>query len=140
MSAFRLILKEIGHRILNFLLALLAIGAAIALFVAILTMGKASEREAVRLMRDMGFNLRILPKDTEMEDFWATDFAEHDMPEAYVHRLASEQALSVNHLVATLQKKVISTSTVLRSRDYSPTVSPIWESLAPIRISVCSQI
>jgi len=106
MSTFRLITKELRHRVLNFLLGLLAISAAVALFIALLTMGRASEREAVRLMRDMGFNLRILPRDTEMEDFWATDFAANEMPEEYVYRLASEPGLAVNHLVATLQKKV----------------------------------
>ncbi len=105
MSTFRLITRELRHRVLNFLLGLLAITAAVALFIAVLTMGRASEREAVRLMRDMGFNLRFLPKDTEMEDFWATDFAANDMPEEYVYRLASEHSLTVNHLVATLQKK-----------------------------------
>jgi putative ABC transport system permease protein len=106
MATFRLIYKEITYRKLNFLLGLLAVAAAVGLFVSVLTMGQASGREAARLMRDMGFNLRIIPKDADMENFWATDFADHEMPEEYVHRLGSTPGLEVNHLVATLQKKM----------------------------------
>jgi len=105
----RLLIREILHRKLNFLLGLLAVVAATALFVALLTMGRASERETARIMRNMGFNLLILPKDTEMNDFWASDFASGAMPEQFVQRLlefAVAGKLSADHFVATLQKKV----------------------------------
>lgn len=60
-----------------------------------------------RLMRDMGFNLMIVHRDTDMSDFWAADFAANDMPQEYVHRLAKDQHLTlVTHLVATLQGKI----------------------------------
>lgn len=106
MSILRLLTKEILHRKLNFLLSLLAVVVAVALFVAVLTMGKASEREASRLMRDMGFNLIIVPKDTNMEDFWARDFSDKDMPDDYVHRLAKAPYIAADHYVAMLQRKV----------------------------------
>lgn len=106
MSTFRLLLKEIVYRKLNFLLGLSAVVAAVVLFVALLTMSRASERETVRLMRNMGFNLLIVPKGTNMADFWATDFAKEEMPEHYVHRLARTADISADHYVATLQKKV----------------------------------
>ncbi len=106
MSILRLLTKEILHRKLNFLLSLLAVVVAVGLFVAVLTMGKASERETRRLMRDMGFNLIIVPKDTNMEDFWARDFSEKDMPEEYVRRLANATYISADHYVAMLQRKV----------------------------------
>lgn len=60
-----------------------------------------------RLMRDMGFNLMIVHRDTDMSDFWAADFAAHDMPQEYVDRLAADSRLSlVTHLVATLQGRI----------------------------------
>lgn len=106
MSMLRLLLREIGHRKLNFLLGLLSVVAAVVLFVAVLTMSDASQRETVRLMRDMGFNILIVPKNTDMADFWSEDFAREEMPEEYVHRLANSGIITIRHLVATLQKKV----------------------------------
>lgn len=65
------------------------------------------EKETRRLMRDMGFNLLIVHRDTNMSDFWAADFAIHDMPQEYVERLAADKRLTlVTHLVATLQAKI----------------------------------
>jgi len=106
MSMLRLLLKEIRHRKLNFLLGLVAVAAAVVLFVAVLTMSDASQRETTRLMRDMGFNILIVPKNTDMTDFWSEDFAKEEMPEEYVHRLAHSGIMTIRHLVATLQKKV----------------------------------
>ena len=48
------------------------------------------ENQTKRLMRDMGFNLMIVHKETNMSDFWAADFAATDMPQEYVDRLAGE--------------------------------------------------
>jgi len=106
MSVIRLLIKEILHRKLNFALGLLAVAGAVALFVAMLTMSRASENETRRLMRDMGFNLLIVPKNTNMEDFWANDFAREEMPEEYVKKLANTKDISADHYVATLEKKV----------------------------------
>lgn len=106
MSVIRLLLREIQHRQLSFVLGVVTIVAAVALFVAILTMCDASQRETIRLMRNLGFNVLILPKGTNMADFWSQDFAEQEMPEEYVHRLAETDTMSVRHLVARLQKKM----------------------------------
>jgi len=107
MNILYLISKEFIHRKLNSLLSLLVIITAIALFVSFFTTGEASKRETTRLMRDMGFNLRIIPKETDMNKFWATGHSEHTMPEEYVYRFASQKDLSYNHLLATLQKKML---------------------------------
>ena len=68
MNLFHLVFKEIRFRKWNFFLSLLAVITAVALFSAFFTSGQASKRETTRLMRDMGFNLRIIPKDTDMDD------------------------------------------------------------------------
>lgn len=55
----------------------------------------------------LGFNLLIVHRDTNMADFWASDYAAVDMPEEYVDRLAGNQNLTmVTHIVATLQEKI----------------------------------
>jgi ABC-type lipoprotein release transport system permease subunit len=106
MATVNLIFKEIVHRKINSLLALLAVVIAVALFVAFVTTGRAYRRETRRVMRDMGQNLRIIPKKTTMDEFWSHGFSQHTMPEEYVRRFASLKGYSYTHLTATLQKKV----------------------------------
>ena len=106
MSMTRLLLREIQHRKLNFLLGLVAVVAAVALVVALVMTGRASNLETKRLMRNLGFNLLILPQETDLADYWAGDFATVDMPEEYVRRLANTSGVSADHYVATLEKKV----------------------------------
>ena len=83
-----LIAKEILHRKLNFLLGVLAVLVTVALFIAFLTTAGAARRETTRITRDMGFNLRIIPKETDMDRFWAIGFSEKTMPEESIHRFA----------------------------------------------------
>jgi len=106
MSILRLLFREIHYRPLNFLLGLVSVVAAVGLFVSILTLCEASDRETTRLMRNLGFNVLIVPKDTDMADFWSQDFATEEMPEEYVYRLAQTKEISIRHLVARLQKKI----------------------------------
>ncbi len=106
MNVIRQILLEIRHRSLNFALSWLALSAAVALFVAFFSAGQASKKETIRLMRDIGFNLRVIPRETDMEKFWLTGFSEHTMPEHYVEDLAAYPGVSYNHLTATLQKRI----------------------------------
>jgi len=106
MSVAALLFKEIRFRWLSFLLGLFAVAAAVTLFVALLSLERASEDETRRLMRDLGFNLVIVPKDTNMEDFWASDYADKEMPEEYVERVANAKNVSAEHYVAMLRKRV----------------------------------
>ncbi|MFH1741995.1 MAG: FtsX-like permease family protein [bacterium] len=108
MTTFGLIFKEIAHRKLNFVLSSFAVMAAVAFFVSFVTGGEASNRETTRLMRDIGYNLRIIPKETDMVKFWDVGFSDLTMPEEYIHRFAEETRsdLSYRHLMATLQQKI----------------------------------
>ena len=107
MSVFRLVLRELSHRWLNSLLSALAIITTVALFVAYLTTSEASRRETTRVTRDIGFNLRIIPKTTDMDQFWEDGFSAQTMPENAVQRLAKYKNvfLVYNHLVASLQQR-----------------------------------
>lgn len=107
MTTFQQIIREIRHREINFILGLTAILLATALFVAFFSAGEASKRETTRLMRDIGFNIRVIPLETDMERFWINGFSQHTMPEHYVDDLADHPGISYNHLTATLQKTII---------------------------------
>lgn len=102
----RMMLSEIRFRALNSFSALVAVLIAVAVTVAVMTTCDASYRETVRLMRNMGFNLLIVPEGTDMTDFWSRSFADRQMPEEYVHRLATSKLMTIRHLVARLQKRM----------------------------------
>ena len=106
MIFFRLILKEIMHRKVNFLLSVLAVTAAVGLYVAFIMMGRASAKETNKLMLELGQNLRIIPKETEMDQFWVTGFSDSTMPQDYVNRFAEKSGYSYTHLTATLHQKI----------------------------------
>jgi len=106
MSVLRLLFREIAHRYLDFVLALIAVVAAVTLFVGIRTFSTGMQRETVRLVRDMGFNVLIMPEDTDMALFWADDYIPDDMPEQKVYDLANSKAWTVRHLEARLQKRI----------------------------------
>ena len=64
------------------------------------------DKQTKRIMRDLGFNLRIVHKNTDMTQLYAA-FVAFDMPEEYVSRLAdSPEITKIVHLVATLKQMV----------------------------------
>lgn len=136
MRIITLIVREIYYRKLNFFLSLLAITAAVAIFISFFTTGEASKRETVRLMRNIGFNLRIIPKQTEMEKFWLVGFSEHFMPQSYVQTLASFETVSYAHLTAMLQKKIIWRGKEVILTGIAPEVSPPGKNLSPMIFSI----
>ena len=79
-----------------------------ALMTAYLSTESAAERETKRVARDLGFNLRILPKQTDMDLYWFQGFSDQTMPEATVERLANYQGvfMTYNHLMASLRQKI----------------------------------
>jgi ABC-type lipoprotein release transport system permease subunit len=128
MSNWKLLYREIVHRKINFLLSLVAMTAAAILFIAGSTLmggyqleseqqllamqAKADvaladlDKRTKRIMRDLGFNLRIVHKNTDLSELYAFfDFV--DMPENYVTTLAeSPEITKIVHLVATLKKMI----------------------------------
>ena len=136
MTTFRLILKEILQRKLNFFLSLLAIVIAASLFVSFFTTGEASKNETIRLMRDIGFNLRIIPEKTNMEKFWRAGFSELTMPESHVYELASHGGISYAHLTAILQKKVIWRDREIFLTGIAPELSPPGKKKTPMIFSI----
>ncbi len=131
-----LIIREILHRKLNFILGLLAIVTAVSLFISFFTTGQASRRETTRIMRDIGFNIRIISKNTDMEKFWISGFSEYTMPESSVNDLSSLEGLSYAHLTAVLQKKVIWRGRETILTGIAPEVSPPGKKKSPMVFSI----
>lgn len=128
MTVARLILREILHRRLNTLLGVLSVAVAVASLAAALGALDAHDRRtdsiletkrhetAVRLAKleddfrkitkNLGFNILILPKDQNLSDLYAQDFASRYMPEEYAQRLAESSVVTVNHLLPSLTQRV----------------------------------
>lgn len=132
MNLFSLILKEISHRRLNFILSLLAVTMAVALFVSFVTTGSASQRETVRLMRDMGLNLRVIPKETDMNLFFERGFSDKTMPEDYAWKLATHEGFSSNHITAVLIGKIEWRSKSALLMGITPEIFPPGKEKPPI--------
>ena len=64
------------------------------------------EDETRKTMKNLGFNILILPKDQKLSDLYADDFASKYMPEEYVMRLANSKIVTVNHLLPSLTQKL----------------------------------
>jgi len=135
-SLIHLILREIRFRKGNFFLALAALSAGICLFVAFFTSGEAANRETIRLMRGMGFNLRLIPEKTDMAKFWVNGFSEFTLPEHYVTDLGSHQGISFNHLTATLQKGMAWNGLDIILTGMAPEVNPPGKAKSPMSFAI----
>ena len=128
MSLWRLVVKEILHRKVNFGLGVVSVIVAVACLVGALTLLRAHDvrtdqivasREAEtkekmrkleddyrKIMKKLGFNVLILPKDQDLGDLYAEDYVSKYMPEEYVERLAKSGIMSIRHLLPSLQQRL----------------------------------
>ena len=106
MTVLGLMLREIRYRKLGFISSVIAVTAAVAAFVAVATMSEAAKRETTRLMRNLGFNVLILPGSENIAEFWARGYAVSQMPEDYIYKLSESRDILVRHLVARVQRKI----------------------------------
>ncbi|OPZ20602.1 MAG: Macrolide export ATP-binding/permease protein MacB [candidate division BRC1 bacterium ADurb.BinA364] len=128
MTLWRLIRKEIGQRRMNFLLgalsAMIAVGTATALLTllqshdlrtaAILeAKQKTTEAEMARMeddyrriMKELGFNMLILPNGQDLAAYYSEGEATLDMPEDYVNLLARANLMQIQHILPIVEKKI----------------------------------
>ena len=106
MKIMKLILKEIRHRKFNFLMGLLGMVTIVALVVFFYTMTRATQKETIRLTRDMGFNVRIIPGGTDINQFWVDGYSNLSMSQDVVDKLVDQKSINYAHLTATLHKRI----------------------------------
>ena len=101
------ILREGWHSRLNTSLGLLALTGAVALLTAVSLLTAAAERETRRVVRDLGFNLRILARETDPERFFLDGHPESTLPADAVTRLAAGAGtfITFNHLTPVLERR-----------------------------------
>lgn len=58
------------------------------------------------IMKEMGFNLLVLPMGQTLGDYYAEGYASRDMPEEYVKRLADSKIITIRHLLPSLEQKI----------------------------------
>ncbi|MHC1762770.1 MAG: ABC transporter permease [Verrucomicrobiia bacterium] len=140
MPIARLIIKELLYRKLNAALGILAIALVTALFVAYLTSAEASRRETTRVTRDIGFNVRIIPAATDMDQFWSTGYSDETMPEDAVERLAKFENVffSYNHLVAVLQRRYVLQGQEVLLTGLAPAITAPEQKKQPMGYSIKS--
>ncbi len=128
MNLLQLIVREIGHHRLNFLLGATAVAAAAGCLSSqigflrqhdlhteqIVAAKEAETRERMaalqedyrKITKGLGFNVLILPADQNLGDLFANDYASRFMPEEYVQRLATSKVATIQHLLPSLQQKL----------------------------------
>jgi putative ABC transport system permease protein len=128
MTIWKLVFSEILHRRMNFALGVLSVMVASASFIGSVTLlnihdlrtsqilqvkqDELADRMAEltdvtrKAMLKLGFNVVILPKDQNLADWYADDYASNYMPEDYVHRLADSGIVTVRHFLPSLQQKI----------------------------------
>ncbi len=106
MRTSSLILAELRHRWLHSILMLLGVIATTTLGTAWFTIGTAAKRETIRLMRDLGYNLRIVPEATDIGDFLERGYSAETMPEDGLQRFAEQKNISYNHILAMLMEHI----------------------------------
>jgi hypothetical protein len=128
MSVWRLVIKEITRRKANFISGMLAVTLAVAVLAGAMTMLRlhdirtgrivaVKEEETRRrmalleddyrkIMKQLGFNLLILPGGQRLSDFYADDAVTSYMPDSYATKLAEAKIVTIRHLLPSLQEKV----------------------------------
>ena len=124
----RLVLQELRHRKLHAALTLLSVTVAVTSLVGALTTlrghdlrtdqiiarGQAQTRAQMadleddyrKIMKELGFNVLILPRDQDLGDLYANQHVTAYMPASYVDTLASSGLMTIRHLLPSLQQKV----------------------------------
>jgi putative ABC transport system permease protein len=128
MTVWRLVRKEIGHRKLNFALGVLSVLVAVGVVVVQFTLLRAHDARTEDLlqskqaeadkrlakleddyrkyMKELGFNLLVLPAEQDLTEFWEKGYATATMPEENVRKLSQSGSMIIRHLLPIVQQKV----------------------------------
>lgn len=128
MTLGKLIFREIRRDRLGFVAGLFAVTAAAAVVTAELTILKAHdvmtasiltaketeiaasmarmEDDYRKIMKELGFNLLILPENQRLDNFYDEGYASRYMPEDNVKKLAASDIVTIQHLLPSLESKV----------------------------------
>jgi len=128
MTLFHLAIREIAQRGLHFIFSLLAVVLAVGSVTAVSAILQAHdmqtqtilaakeadlERRVTKINNDMrkamsklGFNIIILPKDQNLGDWYAEDYASTCMPVEALDTLAGSHLKTIEHLMPCLHQRI----------------------------------
>lgn len=128
MNAVTLVIRELTYRKGNALLGVLAVCIAVSVVLGATGILRAFDSRTEQVVADkeaevgkqtallqeeyrkigtsMGFNVLIMPREQDLGDLYASDFATHFMPESYVDTLAHSELVTIRHLLPTIQQKI----------------------------------
>lgn len=117
MNVWRLVLREISHRKLNFAMGLLSVALAVGCFVGAKTLlradeirtevaGQQLEDEMRKITKGLGFNILILAKDQDLTELHTEGTLSTSMPDEFVDRLANSNIMTINHLLPLVTRKL----------------------------------
>jgi ABC-type lipoprotein release transport system permease subunit len=128
MKLGRLVTREILHRKVNFILAVVGVALAVTCVLATLAAMRSYDLDSDKIiaamesdtqaemrkleddirktMKGLGFNIYIFPKDQDMGEVYDQGFASKTMPEEYATTLANSKIVTVNHLLPSLTQKL----------------------------------
>lgn len=123
-----MLFAEIKHRKFNFILATLAVAAAVSVWLAAkdsladfdrTTVSQLDELESKttaemkqleddirKTMKGLGFNVFLFPKGEEIWQIKERGYSENTIPEDSVNKLAESKIVTVNHLLPQLSRRV----------------------------------
>ncbi len=101
-----MIWREARRSWIGFGLSCAVTAIAVAVCVAMAHVTDAQLRQVQRLTRDMGFNLRIIPRQADELEFYQLGYTPATMPQSVIDRLLEQKTMYFEHLVATLQDRV----------------------------------
>ena len=128
MNLKRLVIREILLHRISFGLVLASVVVAAGVFVAQMTMLEIHEIQTERIlaekqakiteemrileddyrkiMKELGFNLLILPEGQQLQNFYSDGYASEFMPEEYVTALSKSGIMTVQHLLPSIEQRV----------------------------------
>lgn len=139
MKIWHLVIREISHRRLNFLLALVSVAVAVGCVVGAETLLQVDRLETERIlserrqeveravaarqaeveqagaelqdamrksMKELGFNVLILPAEQDLAELHLDGTLSQTMPEQYAEKLANSNIVTVNHLLPSVTKRI----------------------------------
>lgn len=129
MKIRQLVVKEILHRKINFILSVLAVIIATSSLICSVMLLRVHDLKTDEILREketalkvrmdklkddtrksmlkLGFNLVILPKDQNMADWYSEGYSTNYMPESYADKLAASDIIYIRHILPSLQEKII---------------------------------
>jgi putative ABC transport system permease protein len=103
MKPSQIVLKEVFHRKVGVLSALVALMVSVAVIVSVRTITISAREEISDQMHTLGANMIILPKVAPLSGYYTADFGDEVIPENYVHLLtSSELAEEIHHVIPKL--------------------------------------